>query len=240
MGVRGVGAPEVVGRRSVFGAEIDATEAVAEDAVAQDGVAAAGGRVGAETWIAADEDADAGVVSDAIARAGDDAADGVVGSLVVDEHAVEGICDRARAVGGQADVIALHDIGCCLWACEHNAGFIVAGDDVACRRDEAADDVVGGGPGGDTGKSRDRHARIAVAEIGCSQGVDADVVSLHLVEACAGSSTTDDHAAGAVAGDDVACPGHDSADRVIEGTGRDFDAIEGVGQAGITVKVVPI
>src|SRR5262249_45160975 len=98
-----------------------------------------------------------------------------VGGRAVQKDAVERVDQGGRPVGGQSDVVADHLVVGGGGAADGDAVLAVAGDDVAGRRDRAANGVVGRG--------HNVHAAPAVGQRGGAGGVGANVVALDHVAA---------------------------------------------------------
>ena len=119
-----------------------------------------------------------GVAGNDVAGARRRAADHVA-SGVIEEHPVAGVAQGVRAGHISADVVPLHPIAHheFVAAEEDHAVLTVPGDDVACRRRYAPDQIV-------ARTKADEHADAGVSQVDSSGSVCADQVAEHHVPGC--------------------------------------------------------
>ena len=161
------------------------------------------------------------VEGDDVFRAGRRSADERV-ARTGDVDAMDEVGESRAARSVYADVVALDDVVRSP-AAQSDPGPVVPGQDVACARRAAADDVAGGVVQPD--------AILAVADRAGAAGVGADVVALHQVVARA----VDVDAVDVVTGDDVAVSRCGSTDQI--GIGGHPDAVHVIAEVGVAGRV---
>src|SRR5262249_49522380 len=152
-----------------------------------------------------------------------------------DHVAITGNCGANTTVGQGggpggigADVVAQHLIAAAV--VDQHAVVAIAGDDIACPGDGAADRVV---------IAVNLNAVVAVAQGAGAGGIDADGIAQQLIVAA--GVLVDPHAVAAIAGDKVAGSRGGAADRVAVGANPHKKAVtvgQGLGTRDVCTDVI--